>query len=330
MRKLRIAFEGCCHGELDKIYRQIEWVEAKTSEKVDLLIICGDFQAVRNAFDLSCLACPPKYRQMGDFQDYYFGRKRAPIPTLFIGGNHEASNHLWELYYGGWVAPNIYYLGQSSVLWFKGLRIGGISGIYYPADYSRPYYETLPYHSSSIRSIYHTRHYEIQKLLALGLSPHFKATTKPLDIFVSHDWPQSIYYSGNLQKLLRIKPFFKQEIDRHQLGSPPLKDILSSLKPKFWASAHLHVKFVAKKSHTSSNHIPSLEDLNALEREFNQFIARPWAIDMLKETRDDEAETSETLFLALDKCLPRRSFLQVKPSFARLPFLLELPIGCRI
>jgi len=22
----------------------------------------------------------------------------APIVTLFIGGNHEASNHLWELY----------------------------------------------------------------------------------------------------------------------------------------------------------------------------------------------------------------------------------------
>lgn len=32
--------------------------------------------------------------------------------TVFIGGNHEASNHLQELPYGGWVAPNIYYLGK--------------------------------------------------------------------------------------------------------------------------------------------------------------------------------------------------------------------------
>lgn len=31
---------------------------------------------------------------------------------MFIGGNHEASNHLQELPYGGWVAPNIYYLGK--------------------------------------------------------------------------------------------------------------------------------------------------------------------------------------------------------------------------
>lgn len=33
---------------------------------------------------------------------------------MFIGGNHEASNHLQELPYGGWVAPNIYYLGRVS------------------------------------------------------------------------------------------------------------------------------------------------------------------------------------------------------------------------
>ena len=32
--------------------------------------------------------------------------------TIFVGGNHEASNHLQELPYGGWVAPNIYYLGK--------------------------------------------------------------------------------------------------------------------------------------------------------------------------------------------------------------------------
>jgi len=32
--------------------------------------------------------------------------------TIFIGGNHEASNYLQELPYGGWVAPNIYYLGE--------------------------------------------------------------------------------------------------------------------------------------------------------------------------------------------------------------------------
>ena len=43
------------------------------------------------------MAVPPKYREMGTFYKYYSGEKKAPILTLFIGGNHEASNHLWEL-----------------------------------------------------------------------------------------------------------------------------------------------------------------------------------------------------------------------------------------
>ena len=43
-----IAVEGCCHGELDNIYASIERTAAMHGTKVDLLLICGDFQAVRN------------------------------------------------------------------------------------------------------------------------------------------------------------------------------------------------------------------------------------------------------------------------------------------
>lgn len=36
-----------------------------------------------------------------------------PPPHSPVGGNHEASSYLWELFYGGWAAPNIYFLGYS-------------------------------------------------------------------------------------------------------------------------------------------------------------------------------------------------------------------------
>ena len=54
-------------------------------------------QAVRNEVDLESLACPRKYRAMNSFWKYYAGELRAPVTTVFIGGNHEASNYLWDL-----------------------------------------------------------------------------------------------------------------------------------------------------------------------------------------------------------------------------------------
>ena len=46
-------------------------------------------------------------------------------------------------FYGGWVAPNIYYMGFSNVVRFGGLRIAGLSGIYKENDYE--YRECLLY-----------------------------------------------------------------------------------------------------------------------------------------------------------------------------------------
>jgi lariat debranching enzyme len=52
---------------------------------------------MRNMVDAESMACPPNYRRLGDFHLYYAGKKRAPLPTIFIGGNHEASNYMREL-----------------------------------------------------------------------------------------------------------------------------------------------------------------------------------------------------------------------------------------
>ena len=61
----------------------MQFLELRDGRKIDLLLCCGDFEAVRNLDDLECMACPPKYRYIGTFYKYYSGEKVAPYPTIF-------------------------------------------------------------------------------------------------------------------------------------------------------------------------------------------------------------------------------------------------------
>ncbi|CAF4519002.1 unnamed protein product [Rotaria socialis] len=264
IKKMKIAIEGCCHGELDRIYETINQIENEQKIKIDLLLICGDFQAVRNEHDLLSMAVPPKYRSMQDFWRYYSGEKRAPVLTIFIGGNHESSDFLLELPYGGWVAPNIFYMGYANVVNYNGLRIGGLSGIYKAHDYHSGHHELPPLDDKTARSIYHIRSLDVFRTKQLQQGK--------LDIMISHDWPRGVVWYGDTQRLLQRKQYFQQDIYSNQLGSEPLEEVLLQVQPKYWFSAHLHVKFAALVEHTNGN---------------------------------------LTHFLALDKCLPGRDFLQV-------------------
>jgi lariat debranching enzyme len=95
---------------------------------------------------------------------YYSGEKVAPVLTIFIGGNHEASNYLQELAYGGWVAPRIYYMGYASIVNIAGVRVGGLSGIYKGHDYFKGHFEKSPYTEDTKRSVYHVRNLETFRL----------------------------------------------------------------------------------------------------------------------------------------------------------------------
>ncbi|KAL8848183.1 MAG: hypothetical protein Q9221_006791 [Calogaya cf. arnoldii] len=182
------------------------------------------------------MSVPPKYRAIGDFHEYYSGARVAPYLTLFVGGNHEASNHLWELYYGGWVAPKIYYLGAANVVNFGPLRIAGLSGIWSGPDYRKPHGERLPYDFKELKSIYHQRELDVRKLLQLRTQ---------VDIGVSHDWPRQIEWQGDYEQLFRFKPHFESDAKTGRLGSPAAKYVMDRLRPKWWFAAHLHCKFSA-------------------------------------------------------------------------------------
>ncbi|TPP61394.1 Lariat debranching enzyme [Fasciola gigantica] len=97
-----------------------------------------------------------------------------------------------------------------------------------------------------------------------------------LDIVFSHDWPRGIYHYGDKQALISHKRHFRDEIDTNTLGSPPAEQLFCRLRPRYWFSAHLHCKFAAIVQHS--------------------------------DTSAQDHQT--TRFLALDKCLPKRDYLQ--------------------
>jgi lariat debranching enzyme len=120
------------------------------------------------------------------------------------------------------------------------LRIGGLSGIYKSHDYTRAHTERLPYYPSEIRSIYHVRAYDVFKLFQVQ---------EPMDMMLSHDWPANIEHYGQTERLWRMKPFFKTDSEKGELGSPPAESLLWWLKPRYWFSGHMHVKFEAVVNH---------------------------------------------------------------------------------
>merc|ERR1712174_107743 len=149
------AVQGCTHGELECIYDAIEHIQTERNIKISALFCCGDFESIRNEDDMNSVAVPDKYRSMKSFWKYYNGEKKAPVLTIFIGGNHEASNYLQELPFGGWVAKNIYYLGYAGVIRLgdpvTGLRIGGLSGIWKAHDYRKGHHEVFPFDENTKR-----------------------------------------------------------------------------------------------------------------------------------------------------------------------------------
>lgn len=82
---LRIAAVGCVHGALDDVFNAVAEHEQHNGQKIDLLVCCGDIQAIRHDSDLESLAVPPKYKKPGDFPKYARGDQQVPLPVLAIG-----------------------------------------------------------------------------------------------------------------------------------------------------------------------------------------------------------------------------------------------------
>ena len=302
------------------------------------------------------MSVPAKFRELGDFHEYYSGKRHAPYLTIFVGGNHEASSHLWELYYGGWVAPNIYYMGAANVLRLGPIRVAAMSGIWKGYNYNKNHYERLPYNQNDIKSMYHIREFDVRKLLQIRTQ---------VDVGISHDWPRAIERYGNARELWRMKPDFKQEAEDGTLGSLAAAYVCDRLRPSYWFSAHMHCRFAATKTygppagavteeapeiapskvtntaaHTAVKNeeeididmddddedesapaqapppqvedTPNAEpDINALRSLLPTSFSRPPPRSAPGQPVPATIINTAVRFLALDKCLPGRKFLQL-------------------
>jgi lariat debranching enzyme len=287
-----VAVEGCLHGELEAVYEHLASIQQKMGIKLDLLLICGDFQSLRHQQDMEDMHCPEKYKVMGHFRDYYERKKLAPILTILIGGNHEAVNSLRESHFGGWLAPNIYFLGQAGSIFVRkggaSLRISGCSGIYNASDFKYcTRLERYPLRGKDRITAYHTKQVDLFRLellarinlMQIEQPEQYGEGYSSFDIFMSHDWPKGKADShsdmalyGSMKELLTYKPFLQKEIESRSFGSAPLLRVLEVAKPNYWFSAHMHVKYAALYPHQSDRY---------------------------------------THFLSLDKCLGKKSCLQL-------------------
>jgi len=96
--------------------------------------------------------------------------------------------------------------------------------------------------------------------------------SSPIHMMLSHDWPDNVLAYGDTKALYSLRPSFEGQ----PLGCEPYSILMNRLKPTCWFSAHMHVRFTAT---------------------------------VLHKTKAGQPQTS-TKFLALDKAMPDRPFIE--------------------
>ena len=90
--------------------------------------------------------------------------------------------------------------------------------------------------------------------------------------------------------------------------------LLKKLQPEFWFSAHLHVKYPAIYQHVSQqmNVIQNPDEILIDDSDDNDDEQDEQNVtDQQKQIQNETKPAKYTKFLALDKILPKREFLQI-------------------
>jgi Icc-related predicted phosphoesterase len=136
---------GDVHGKISLLYQKVLAFEDRLNVRFDGLLQVGDFgiwpdlSKIDNSTKINSFGKPAS-EQSGDFAEWWAAKREVPIPTLFVKGNHEDFDFLYErkrqkkgLLPGLRCLPNgeVWRWGPA---WEK-IRVAGVGGCYGFNDY---------------------------------------------------------------------------------------------------------------------------------------------------------------------------------------------------
>lgn len=221
MDEFCFAAVGDVHDRFGEMVDLVRGRERQLGATASFVLQVGDCQPNRDQADLCTMAAPQKYRQLGDFREFWEGRTRFPWPVYFIGGNHEPYGLLDTFPGGGQLVDNCHYLGRVGRVELNGVAVVGLSGIHSDEHWrvARPPVGEI-HQRAKKHYIYFTED-EVGRAAELG----------PADILLVHDWPAGIVAA--------------HDSPQGPIGNDPARLLAELLAPQLVLCGHLHRAYSA-------------------------------------------------------------------------------------
>ena len=174
---MRIAIAGDIHGHLDLMYEQVLPLNP------DVVIQTGDAGLFPDPAKLDHES--KQHAIPLDFLEYYAGRKKIPVQTYFIKGNHDDYDFL-DHFPQGKIA-GLTYWPQGTLATLGDLRCGALGGVYSPSSFGK---------DTNALSQKRRRHFTAQDIESIA--------RKGFDVLISHDGPKSEALPRGSEKITEL------------------------------------------------------------------------------------------------------------------------------
>ena len=197
-----IAIVGDIHGKIDIMLEKV------FLQDVDLIIQVGDFGTFISKENLD--RGSRRHNGIGDFVEYYTGKKKFPVPVYFINGNHEDFNIIEKIC--AQPIPNLNYMKNGMVYDIDGVRFGAIGGNYSPTRFK------LDKKHKKLQGV-RRKHFNYQDIENLK-------QIKNIDVIIAHECPLDV---GLISKF-----------DKKECGSKEIRELIEEIQPKYYFHGHYH------------------------------------------------------------------------------------------